>query len=124
MKVCPVLKSLPQIGALFWRGELLHNRQINREIGRSIGERDAFLQCRIGINHRRSNVLVIGFQAFLEGFDGLVNRGGLEKNLGRPAPDHHLAVGCFLEGLNIGAKLLGQIALVLPLLDIRAGSAA
>ena len=60
------------------------------------------------------------FQTRLEGLDALMHRRRLDENLRRRGPDHHHAVHGLLEGLNVGPHLLGQIALVLALLHVRA----
>ena len=49
-----------------------------------------------------------------------MDRRGGKKDLGRAAPDHHLALGHLLISLNIRAELLGQVALILAFLDVAA----
>jgi hypothetical protein len=57
-------------------------------------------------------------QALLERLDALVHRRRLHEDFRRPAPDHHHAVNRFLEGLNVGDQLVGQILLVLARLYV------
>ena len=56
----------------------------------------------------------------LESSNRLVDGRRLEKNLRRAAPDHHHAIDGLLEGLDVGAHLVSQLALALALLDVRA----
>ncbi len=100
----------------------MHRRNIDRQVRRAIGERHAFLHRRIGVDHRRRDVLVVGLQRLLERLDGLVHRARLDEDLGRAAPDHHQPVGAarLLEVANVLAHLLGQVHLVLALLHVRA----
>ena len=60
------------------------------------------------------------FQPLFKRRKRLVDRRRGEKDLGRAAPDHHLALGHLFIGLNVGPQLLGQIALILALLDVAA----
>ena len=101
-------------------GELLHHRQIDSEVGCAVRKGNSFLKSGIGINHRGRDILVIFFETFFEGCDRLMHGSRGKEDLCRSAPDHYLAIGDFLIGLDVGAKLLRQIALVLSLLHVGA----
>ena len=62
----------------------------------------------------------LSVEALLKGVDGLVDGGWLEEDFGRAAPDHDDAVDGLFECLDVGAELLGEVALVLALLDVGA----
>ena len=120
MKVWPVLKSLPQMGAAFCLESSIMRRNIDGEIGRAVGEGHALAERGVGVDLRRRDAEVVVLEALFEGFDGLVNGRGLEEDFGRAAPDHDHAIDGLLEGLDVGAHLVGEIALVLALLHVRA----
>ena len=100
--------------------QLDHGRRVHRQVRRAVGEGHALAQRRVGINLRGRNGDVVVLQALLEGLDALVHGRRLDENLRRSAPDHHHAVHGLLEGPNVGPHLLGQVALVLALLHVRA----
>ena len=100
--------------------ELDHGRHVDGEIRRAVGERNALCQRRVGVDLRGRDAGIVGLKAFLEGFDGLMNGGRLEEDFSRAAPDHDDAIDCLSECLDVGAHLVGEVALVLALLDVRA----
>ncbi len=120
MKVWPVLKSLPQMGAFILLGELVERGDVDGEVGCAVGEGDAFLERGPGVHHRGRDAGVVVDEALLEGFEGLVDGGLLEEDLGGAAPDHDLAVGLGLELGDVVADLVGEVALVLAGLDFLA----
>jgi hypothetical protein len=67
------------------------------------------------------NRVVALVEALLEGGDGLVHRAFLHEHLGAADPQHHQAIAAVLglEGADVGDELLGEVPLVLALLDVR-----
>ena len=114
------MKSLPQMGAAVLLGQLDQRRDIDGEIRCAVGEGHALAERGIGVDLRRRDADVVRLEALFEGFDGLVNGRGLEEDLGGAAPDHDHAIDGLFEGLDVGANLVGEIALVLARLDVRA----
>ena len=94
-------------------GKLLQCGDINGEVGCTVGKRDAFLEGGPGVHHRGRDARVVFDEALLEGFEGLVDGGLLEIDLGGTAPDHDLAVGLRFELGDVVADLVGEVALVL-----------
>ena len=66
ISVWPVLKSLPQIGMPLLLGQLLHRREVDRQVRRAVGVRHARAQARVGVDRRRRDVVVAVAQALLE----------------------------------------------------------
>jgi hypothetical protein len=62
--------------------------------------------------------LIILNKALFEGCQRLVDGLLREENFGGPGPDHYLPVALRLELGDVVANLIGQIALVLPCLDL------
>ena len=62
-------------------------------------------------------------RAFFEGLDGGVAGGGLQKYFSRAAPDDDDAIDLGFEFLDVGAELLGEVALALAGLDVGAAEA-
>ena len=110
------------MGASFFLRQVLHHRDVDRQVWCSVGEGHTLLQRCIGVDHRRRNVLVVGEQPLFERLDRLVHRPRLDEGLGRAAPDHHQPVGTagLLEVVDVLAKLLDQFHLVFALLHVGA----
>ena len=122
ISVCPVFMSLPASGDFVRRGQLQHRRNVGRQIRRGIREREPFADRRVRVDHARRNRIVALLERLLEGRHAGVHRGLLHVDLGAAAPDHHepIAAVRLLERADVGDHLLGQVALVLALLDVRA----
>ena len=56
ISVWPVLKSLPVIGTLVRLRELEHRRDVDAQVRRAVGVRDAELQARVRVDLRRRDV--------------------------------------------------------------------
>ena len=69
IKVWPVLKSLPQMGAAFFFESSTMRREVHRQIRRAVGKGHALAQRRIGIDLRRRNADVVVLQTLLKGLD-------------------------------------------------------
>ncbi len=113
MKVWPVLKSLPQMGAFICFESSLQRGDVDGQVGCAVGERDAFLEGGPGVHHGGSDAGIVVDEALLEGFEGLVDGAALKEDLGRAAPDHDLAICSGLELRDVVANLVGEVALVL-----------
>ena len=93
---------------------------IDRQVGRAVRERHMLHECGVGIDLRGSDIRVALLQRLFEALQRLVHFAGLGVALGRAAPDHHQALrpGSLFEIADVFAKLLGEIHLVLALLDV------
>ncbi len=118
IKVWPVLKSLPQMGAAFFLDRQTSAGVSTSEIRCAIGEGHALAERGVGIDLRRSNAGIVGFESLLEVLDALVNCGGLQEDFGRAAPDHDHAIDGLAEGTNVFNHQVGELALGLALLDV------
>src|SRR4051812_42190294 len=100
----------------------MHYRKIDREIGSAVCKGYPLYQRRIGIDHRGSNIRAALVEGFFESLEGVVRSGLLKKYFRGSAPDHYQAIGAgaFLEVLDVGAKLLGQIHLRLAFFHVMA----
>ncbi len=110
------LEVLAADGCVHPAGELVEGGDVDGEVGCAVGEGDALLEGGPGVEHGGGDVGVVVDQAFFKGFEGLVDGGLLEEDLGGAAPDHDLAVGFGLELGDVVADLVGEVALVLALL--------
>ncbi len=110
-------------GCVHLAGELIEGGDVDGEVGCAVDEGDAFLEGGPGVEHGGGDVGVVFDEAALEGFEGLVDGGLLEVDLGGAAPDHDLAVGAGLELGDVVADLVGEVALVLAGLYLLAGEA-
>ncbi len=111
ISVCPVLKSLPQIGAPVFFESSCNAGISTVRFGAPFANGNAFVQRGVGVDLRRRDRRIVLEQSLLEGLDRLVAWRLLEEDLRRSAPDHHLPVGLALERLDVVAHLLRQIAL-------------
>jgi hypothetical protein len=103
--------------------ELNHAGQIDGEVGRTVGEGDAFHQRGVGIELRGGNRRIIVVEPGLEGGEGCVDGGGLDEDFSRAAPENDDAVyGCG-EGLDVRAELLREVAFRAALLYVGAAQA-
>ena len=102
--------------------ELLQRLRVDGEIRRAVAVRNAFHDRRPRVQHRRRDHLVVVVHRLLERRDRRVLRTGLDEDLGRRAPDDHEPVAPILrlEVAHVLPQLLGEIALGLSLLDVRA----
>ena len=91
IRVCPVLKSLPQIGTRARVGQLDQGGDVDGQVGGAVRERDAELQRRVGVEHARRDGGVVGAQSGLEGGEVGVDVFGAQEALGAAAPDHDRA---------------------------------
>ena len=107
-------------GSAVLLGELDHRGEIDGEVRCAVGEGHAFRERGIGVDLRWSDAGVVGLEAFFEGSDGLMDGGGLEEDFSGAAPDHDDAVDGLSEILNVGADLVGEVALVLAFFDVGA----
>ena len=117
------LEVLAADGGVHLFGQLAEGGDVDGEVGGSVGEGDAFLEGGPGVEHGGGDAGVVFDEAALEGFEGLVDGGLLEEDLGGAAPDHDLAVGAGLELGDVVADLVGEVALVFAGLDLLAGEA-
>ena len=108
------------MGAPFWRGELDHAGQVDGEVGRAVGEGDAFFEGGVGVDLRGGDGGVVVDESLFEGLDGGVAGSGLEEDFRRAAPDHDDAIDLGFEFLDVRPKLLGEVALALARLDVGA----
>ena len=108
------------MGASFLRRKFEHDRKIDGQIRRAVGERHAFHQRRVGIDHRGRDHFVVLSQRLLERLHRLVRFGGLDVGLGRSAPHGDEATGAagLSEIADVVAQLLGEIHLGLALLHV------
>ena len=108
MSVWPVLKSLPAMGVWVCLDSSPSAGMSMLRLGGPVGVRDAHLQRRVCIDHARRDRLVVVLQALLERLQRLVDRTGLQEDLGARAPDHHDPVDSLrlLERLDVGHDLL------------------
>ena len=90
--------------------------------GRPVAVGDAGLDRAVGVDHRGQDVGVALVQALLELLERGVDLALLPIDLGGAAPDHDHAVQALvlLEAGDVVAHLLGQVALALALLHVRA----
>jgi len=72
--------------------EVAQHRRVDGEVRRAVGERNAFEDRGVCVEHRRRDGRVVGVDRFLERLKVLVCRARLDELLGRCAPDHHDAV--------------------------------
>ena len=120
MSVWPVLKSLPEIGVPVFLARAMRAGMSAERFGRAVGVGDALLDRRVRVDHRGQDVGVALLQAALELLDRGVHVGGLAVDLGGAAPHHHQPAQAvlLLELLDVGDDLVGEVALVLALLDV------
>ena len=71
MKVWPVLKSLPQMGAAFCFESSIMAGHVDGEVRRAVGEGHAFAQRGVGVDLRGRDADVVVLEALLERLDGL-----------------------------------------------------
>ena len=102
-------------------GQLEHGGNVGGQVRRGVGERKALLDRRVGVDHARRDGVVAVLKPLLEGRHRLVDGAFLHEHLGAPHPQHHQAIAAVLglERADVGDQLLGQVALVLALLDVR-----
>ena len=112
------LEVLAADGCVHLAGELVERGDVDGEVGCAVGEGDAFFERGPGVEHRRGDVGVVFDEAFLEGFESLVDGGLFEEDFGGAAPDHDLAVGFGFELGDVVADLVGEVALVFAGLDL------
>ncbi len=122
ISVCPVLKSLPQMGASFSRESSCSARNVDREVGSAVGEGHAFLQRGVGVDHGGRDHLIIARKPFSKASSDWCTLPGLIKVSVEP---HQIMTSRSapldaLELADIVAQLLGQVPLVLALLHVRA----
>ena len=108
------------------RRQFQHGRDVGRQVGRGVGERDALLERGVGVDHARRNRIVARLEPLLEGSQRLMHRAFLHEDFRAAAPHHHEAAAAvlLLEGADVGNELLGEVLLVLALLDVRVRSGA
>jgi hypothetical protein len=102
--------------------EIDQRRDVSGQVWRRVGVGDAFANRRVGVDHARRDGGVVLLEGALEALDCLV-RGRLgREDLGAAAPYHHQPIELViaLELADVGDHLLGEILLVLALLDVRA----
>src|SRR5665213_2580068 len=104
------------------RGQLDERGDVRRQVRRGVRIRNAFLDGGIRVDHARGNRDVAGLEARLEGGERLMDRALLQEDLRAASPDHHdaIEVVVLLELMDVGDHLIGEVALVLALLDVRA----
>jgi len=107
------LEVLAADGCVHLAGELVEGWDVDGEVGRAVGEGNAFFECGPGVHHRRGDAGVVVDEALLEGFESFVDGSLLEEDFGGAAPDHDLAVGFGFERGDVVADLVGEVALVL-----------
>ena len=112
------LEVLAADGSVHLFRELLQGGDVDGEVGRAVGEGDAFLESSPGVEHRGRDAGVVVDEALLKGFESLVDGRLLDVDLGGAAPDHDLAVGFGFELGDVVADLVGEVALVLAGLDL------
>jgi hypothetical protein len=110
-------------GGVHLAGELVERGDVYGEVGSAVDEGDAFLERGPGVEHGGGDAGIIVDEAFFKGFEGLVDSGLFEIDLGGAAPDHDLAVGFGFELGDVVADLVGEVALVLAGLDLLSGEA-
>ena len=122
MSVWPVFRSLPASGEPVCCASSSSAGMSRREIRRRVRVRNAFLDRRVGVDHARRNRRIVRFERLLERGDRLVRRRFRQEDLGAAAPDQHEPIELVvrLELADVRDQLLGQVALVLALLDVRA----
>ena len=117
----PRLEILPRQRRLVSRGQRDQRRNVGREIGRRVRVRNALANGRVGVDHARRDGRIVLLERALEALDGRVRRRLGHEDFGAAAPDHHqpIEVVVGLELADVGDHLLGEILLVLALLDVR-----
>jgi len=88
--------------------QFLHDGQIYCEVRRAVGERDAFTQSRVGVDHGGRDVLIVVLQAHFEIPERFVDLRLFQEYFRRTTPDHHqtICAGRLLEVEDVGAYLL------------------
>ena len=69
IRVWPVLKSLPLIGILSFRGQVAQRGDVDRQVRRTVGERHALEDRRVRVEHRRGDRRVVGVDGRFERFE-------------------------------------------------------
>ena len=121
ISVCPVLRSLPVSGEPRRCRQLQQRRNVGAQVRRGIRVRDAFLDRRVRVDHARRDVVVVRLEPLFERGQRRVRGRFGQEDLGAAAPDHHeaIAAAVSLEAAHVLAQLVGEVALVLALLDVR-----
>ncbi len=117
------LEVLAADGRVHLAGELVERGDVDGEVRCAVGEGDAFFERGPGVEHGGGDVGVVFDEAFLEGFEGLVDGGWFEEDLGGAAPDHDLPIGFGFELGDVVADLVGEVALIFAGLDFFCGEA-
>ena len=122
ISVCPVFRSLPASGDFVCAAQLDERRDVGRQIRRRVRVRNALADRRVRVDHARRNRRIVVLERALEARDARVRRRLGHEDFGAAAPDHHQPIEAVvgLEPPDVGHHLLGEIALVLALLDVRA----
>ncbi len=106
--------------------QLPGGRKIHGEIGRTVGEGNAFLDAGPGVDLRVGDIGIALRQAGLEGLHRLVDFARGQIDLGRAAPHRHRAAALAMldEFSNVIADLLDHLRLALAHLDVSTVEAA
>ena len=102
--------------------QLEQRRHVGAQVRRGVGVRQPFADRRVGVDHARRNRRVVRLEPLLERRERLVRRRLRHEDFGAAAPDQHEPVEPVLrlEPADVVDELLGEILLVLALLDVRA----
>ena len=99
--------------------ELDEGGNVRGEVGGAVRVGDARLDRGVGVDHRGRDLGVVELEAPLELLQRRVHLARLLVDLGGAAPDHHQPreVVLLLEAEDVRGHLLGEVPLVLALLD-------
>ena len=89
MNVCPVLKSLPQMGRLRSRARSSSAGVSVVRLRSAVGERNSAFERRVSVDLAGRDLRIVLRQPAFEILEGLMHRAGAMEHLGRRAPDHH-----------------------------------
>ena len=103
------------------RRELDQRRDVGRQIRRGVRVRNPLAHRRVRVDHARRNRLVVLLERALEVASDWCTATFLHVDLGAAAPHHDepIELVLLLERADVVHHLLGEVALVLALLDVR-----
>ncbi len=121
ISVWPVFRSLSGERRSRLLRQLEERRDVGAQIRRRVRVRQPFVNRRVRVDHARRDRRIVRVEPFLERRERLMRRRLRQEDLGAAAPDQHQAIEPVrrLEPTNVVDELLGEILLVLALLDVR-----
>ena len=123
ISVCPVFRSLPASGDFGLRRELDQRRDVGGQVRRRVRVRDAFADRRVGVDHARRNRRIVLPRARARSSRSIWCAGDSVMKISVLPHQTITRRSSSLSALNLrmsAIDLLGEILLVLALLDVRA----